>query len=87
MIPGFAIIYKDNDGLCHLYFCPGCDDNGNNIYNDIDWSTSNLSGKFEDIVKADGSHDYVFTSRLKSISCKLTRRSNNVSEIFSYKYD
>ena len=38
MFPGFVNTYRDKENHVHLYFFPGIDEHGNNIYNNIDMS-------------------------------------------------
>ena len=33
MFPGFVNAYRDKNNHVHLYFFPGIDEHGNNIYN------------------------------------------------------
>lgn len=69
MIDGFVTSYRDDIGYVHLYFFPGIDENGEQIYKDIGMSSSNGY----DIVKYDdGAIEYILHSKNTiQIDCKL----------------
>lgn len=70
MFPGFVLGYKDENGFVHLYFHKGIDDNGKDIYKDIDFSKIPFS--YSSIMNEDGSIDYMFENKkIRQISCKL----------------
>ncbi len=76
MIPGFVTIYIDKDDYKHLYFYPGIDNDGENIYHPIDWS--DYSFKIDITNNEDGSIDYKFYDKsIIRITCKLIDNKDN----------
>ncbi|MBO5948626.1 hypothetical protein J6Q66_07310 [bacterium] len=70
MFPGFILVYKDENEFIHLYFFKGIDDNGKDIYKNID--LSKIPCKYSEIKNIDGSFDYKFENKkISQISCKL----------------
>lgn len=69
MFPGFVSTYRDNNNFVHLFFYPG-NDNGKEIYKDID--LSNCQFKYKEFKYLDKSVDYVFyNNNITKLLCKL----------------
>ena len=75
MVPGFVNTYKDKGGSAHLFFFPGIDENGNNIYNNIDMSTFKSTYDME--TNSDNSIDIKFHNKnIIKIHVKLIKNSD-----------
>lgn len=70
MIPGFVTLYRNKQNNICLYFYPGCTDNFDKIYEDIDLSS--LKVKYSKRINVDGSILFTFSDKsIKKITCKL----------------
>lgn len=77
MFPGYAMVFKDDLGLIHLYFYPGIDDEGNLYYRDLDLSNCNI--KYEKIINEDNSKEYIFEKiNILKITCRLLDNLGNL---------
>jgi len=76
MLPGFITLFKDIDGLVHLYFYKGYTENGRFYYNDLDLKKCNYNFDLKEY--KDGAKEYIFENKnIKSITCKLVSFNNN----------
>ena len=46
MFPEFATTYKDDKGQLHLYVFPGIDEDGSQLYRNLDLKNINIDYKF-----------------------------------------
>ena len=49
MFPGFVNTYRDKENHVHLYFFPGIDEHGNNIYNNIDFLNTHINSLYKEL--------------------------------------
>lgn len=72
MFPGFVNTYRDNNKYVHLYFFPGIDEHGNNIYNKIDMSE--YMSSYNMIENEDNSIDICFyNNKIIRLNVKLIK--------------
>lgn len=77
MIPGFVTTYKDTENKIHLFFYPGLSNEGDQIYNELDLSNSNL--KFEEKQNKDKSKEFIFERKdIVKIKCKLIKNNGDI---------
>lgn len=77
MIPGFVTTYKDKENKIHLFFYPGLSNEGDQIYNELDLSNSNL--KFEEKQNKDKSKEFIFERKdIVKIKCKLIKNNGDI---------
>lgn len=70
MFPGYVTMFRDDEGLIHLYFYPGLDESNNLYYRDLD--LSNCQVKYNEIINEDASKEYVFENKnIIKIVCRL----------------
>lgn len=80
MFPGFVNAYRDNNKNVHLYFFPGIDEHGNNIYNDIDMSE--YMSSYNMIKYDDNAIDICFyNNKIIRLNVKLIRNADSEKEI------
>ncbi|MBO5003775.1 MAG: hypothetical protein J6D03_00610 [Clostridia bacterium] len=71
MFPGFVSIYRDDEEFIHLYFFPGIDKYGKQIYRSLDLSNIEFDYKFSKNTD-DNAIDYKFLEKnIVKIKCKL----------------
>ena len=79
MFPGFVNTYKDDNNYIHLFFFPGIDEKGNNIYNNIDMSS--FTSTYDMETNSDNSIDIKFHNRnIIKIHVKLIKNSDSSVE-------
>ena len=69
MFPEFATTYKDDKGQLHLYVFPGIDDDGSQLYRNLDLKNINIDYKFTK--NTDKSYDFIILSPLKKLICTM----------------
>jgi len=70
MFPGYVTMFRDDEGLIHLYFYPGIDESNNLYYRDLD--LSNCQVKYTETINEDASKEYVFENKnIIKIVCRL----------------
>lgn len=80
MFPGFVNIYKDDEEYIHLYFFAGIDDNGDQIYKNIDLTS--LPFKYTCTNESELIKDYKFQNKtIIKIKCSLINISTGETEI------
>ena len=84
MFPGFVNAYRDDKKNVHLYFFPGIDEHGNNIYNKIDMAEYIAS--YDITENSDNSADICFyNNKIICLNVKLIKNSDNSIEYLKLK--
>lgn len=79
MFPGFVNAYRDINKNVHLYFFPGIDEQGHNIYNKIDMSE--YMSNYDIKENTDKSIDICFyNNKIIRLNVKLIRNDNKEEE-------
>lgn len=79
MFPGFVNTYKDKQNEVHLFFFPGIDEDGTNVYNNIDMSS--FSSAYNMTTNPDNSVDIQFHNKnIIKIHVKLIKNSDSSVE-------
>lgn len=79
MFPGFVNVYKDKQEEVHLFFFPGIDENGNNVYNNIDMSS--FKSSYNMTTNDDNSIDIQFHNKnIIKVHVKLIKNSDSSTE-------
>lgn len=76
MFPGFVSLYK-KDGKSHLFFFPGIDDQGKQVYMSLDMS--NIDSDYTFVKNSDKSIDYTFATEVKKVTADLVYRKDGLS--------
>ena len=77
MFPGYVTTYKDNDGMIHLYFFPGIDDDNQPLYRKIDLTKSGV--QYDETNLSDGASDFMlYDKNITSINSKLVNRKTGI---------
>lgn len=80
MFPGFVNAYRDKENHAHLYFFPGIDEHGNNIYNNIDMSE--YMSSYTMINNDDNSIDICFyNNKIIRLNVKLIKNADLSEEL------
>ena len=75
MFPGFVTIYYDEQKFIHLYFFPGINNNGNQIYRKMNLNKSGIL--YKETVNEDKSIDFKFLDKnIKSFTCRLVNNES-----------
>ena len=82
MFPGFATIYKDNLNNVHLYVYPGIDDDGKQIYRNID--LNNIKTEYTFIQNKDKSYDFTFKTQINKIICSMINIKTGIPKKFEF---
>lgn len=82
MFPGFATIYKDNLNNVHLYVYTGIDDDGKQIYRNID--LNNIKTEYTFIQNKDKSYDFTFKSKINKIICSMINIKTGIPKKFEF---
>ena len=82
MFPEFASVYRDKNQKVHLYVFPGIDDDGKQLYKNIDLNNIKLDYKY--IKNSDKSYDFVFEKNLKSLSCSMVNIKTGQTKLFVF---
>ena len=79
MLPGFITLFKDKNGIVHLYFYKGLTDTNVVYYNDLDLSSVKKSGyKYRLINYDEYSKEFIFDNKnIRGMSCKLITYKGN----------
>lgn len=83
MFPEFAAVYRDQNNKVHLYVFPGIDDDGNQLYRNIDLNSINVDYKFTK--NKDKSFDYVFEKDLKRLTCTIVNKKTGEPKVFKFE--
>jgi hypothetical protein len=83
MFAEFSTIYKDDKGFFHLFIFPGIDNDGRQIYRNIDLNNINAEYKFTKY--ADKSYDFIFLTPMKKITCTMIH--NKTGNIKKYNFN
>ena len=79
MFPGFVNTYKDINNNVHLFFFPGIDEHGNNIYNNIDMTE--YASSYTMTNNDDNSIDICFyNDKIIRLNVKLIRNIDSKEE-------
>lgn len=82
MFPEFATTYKDLNGLVHLYVFPGIDDDGKQIYRNMDLKNINIEYKFTK--NDDKSYDFIFLEPLRKLTCTMIHNKTGAIKTFNF---
>ena len=82
MFPEFATVYKDSDNLVHLYVFPGIDDDGKQIYRNMDLKQINIKYKYRK--NDDKSYDFTFLEPIKKLTCTMINSKTGNFKQFSF---
>jgi hypothetical protein len=82
MFPEFATTYKDENGFIHLYVFPGIDDDGKQIYRNMDLKNINIEYKYTK--NNDKSYDFIFLEPLKRLTCTMIHSKTGDIKKFSF---
>lgn len=83
MFPEFATTYRDEEGKVHLYIFPGIDDNGNQLYKNINLSSINVAYTHSN--KSDNSCEIVFEDNIKSLQCTMIHSKTGEKKVFNFE--
>lgn len=79
MFPGFVNTYRDINNNVHLFFFPGIDEHGNNIYNNIDMAE--YASSYTMTNNDDNSMDICFyNDKIIRLNVKLIRNIDSKEE-------
>lgn len=83
MFPEFATVYRDSENKIHLYVFPGIDDNGKQIYRNMD--LNNINAEYKYVKNDDKSYDFIFSDvNIKHIECSMIHSKTGVSKTFKF---
>lgn len=83
MFPEFATVYRDDENKIHLYVFPGIDDNGKQIYRNMD--LKNINAEYKYIKNDDKSYDFIFSDvNIKHIECSMIHSITGASKTFKF---
>lgn len=80
MFPAFATTYVDENGKFHLYVSLGIDDEGKQIYRNLD--LSNLGIEYTYVKNNDKTYDFTLSEKPKKIQCKMIHNKTGEQKIF-----
>ena len=80
MFKEFATVYRDNNNKIHLYVFPGIDNNGKQLYRNMDLNNINAEYKFTK--NEDKSYDFVFENKnITKLTCTMIHvKTNNIKK-------
>lgn len=82
MFPEFVSLYKDENDNVHLYVFPGIDDNGKQIYKNIDLNRVGAEYKFTK--NKDKSIDFIIMGNIKTIKCTMINIKTGKPKTFTF---
>ena len=83
MFKEFASVFKDQDGKLHLYVFPGLDEDGKQIYRNIDLSS--IAADYTYVKNKDRSYEFIFTKNVKTIACNMVHCKTGEIKKFSFE--
>lgn len=82
MFPEFATVYRDKQNQVHLYVFPGIDDEGRQIYRNMDLNNINLEYKYTK--NDDKSFDFIILSPIKKLTCTMIHNKTGNIKKFTF---
>lgn len=84
MFKEFATVYRDNNNKVHLYVFPGIDNNGKQLYRNMDLNNINVKYKFTK--NEDKSYDFIFEdTNIKNLTCTMIHNKTNIIKTFKFE--
>jgi hypothetical protein len=83
MFPEFASIYNDDEGYTHLYVFPGLDEDGKQLYRNMDLNNINVDYKFTK--KDDKAYDFIFLTPITKLTCTMIH--NKTGELRKFTFE
>lgn len=83
MFPEFATTYRDKDNNVHLYVFLGIDDDGKQIYRNIDLSS--LDKEYTYTKNSDKSYDFQFKDDISKLVCKMIHIKTGETKTFVFE--